>query len=709
LAQWSHADRTLYAKLVYYGPAMGGKTTNLQSLHRITDPESQHELLSVNTSDDRTLFFDLLPFNLGSILGYKVAMKIFTVPGQVRYDVTRRVVLAGADAVVFVADSARGREQDNRTAVENLRANMKANRLDVTTVPVLFQYNKQDLADAAAPADVASWLGIEPSQGFPAVATIGDGVLETFMAASQRMLERLVAFADTRTRRELNPGELSQQMERAFAPHLARHKARGAAPAPSSAVAPPQAPAPIVAEGDGLLEQSVSATLRLGGDLASERERGSRLEREAESFRRLSEGLLQTGARFDPDAIVDGALDVAGTMVGAAGISLVREARPGQVALERAWKLAQDPLLGFAAGRALAGRMLAASGPSVVEDLGGEIGGQDTARVSERFRSVASVPLEGVPRRWLLAYKPAPDGEIGENDVRFLATVAAHLAVGFDKARVHAELEGHRKRLEEIVHARTGELKRAYENLRSLDQVKDRFLSSLSHEMRTPLTAVLSAATFLRDYEGTPEERGEMIAGILEAGRNLERLLENVFRVTRLEGPGQKLEMGRTRIGVLVAEALRVAGSPQVAVEIKDDSAEVSLDLARAARAVANLVDNALKFSPPGSPVEVRAARARLKRGETLTDGVAVSVLDRGPGVEEHDLERIFAPFEQGGEILTSKPSGVGLGLHEARTIARLHGGALRYLSRPGGGAEFRLVLPLEPVPTEGALEVAIA
>jgi signal transduction histidine kinase len=705
LAQWSHADRTLYAKLVYYGPAMGGKTTNLQSLHRITDPDSRHELLSVNTSDDRTLFFDLLPFNLGSILGYKVAIKVFTVPGQVRYDVTRRVVLAGADAVVFVADSAGDREQDNRTAVENLRANMKANRLDVTTVPVLFQFNKQDLPGAAGPAEVASWLGIDAAQGFPAVATRGDGVLETFMAASQRMLERLVAFADTRTRRELNPGELSQQLERAFAPHLARARAAKTPPA-----RPPQAPgaasAPIVAQGDALLEQSVSATLRLGGDLTAERERCSRLEREAESFRRLSETLLRTGARFDADAIVDGALEVAGTMLGAAGISLIQERQPGQIVLERAWRFSQDPLLGFAAGRALVARMAAASGPSVVEDLAEEIGGQDTAGVSGRLRAVASVPLEGAPKRLILAYTAAPDREIGEIDVRFLATVASHLSVGFDKARIHAELEAHRQRLEEIVQARTGELKRAYEDLRTLDQVKDRFLSSLSHEMRTPLTAVLSAATFLRDYDATPDERGEMIAEILEAGRNLERLLENVFRVTRLEGPGRKLELARTRVGDLLAEALRLAGGPQVSVEIKDDS-EASLDLPRAARAIANLVDNALKFSPPGSPVEIRASRARLKRGASLVDGIAVSVLDRGPGVAEHDLDRIFAPFEQGGEILTSKPSGVGLGLHEARTIARLHGGALRYLSRAGGGAEFRLVLPLEPVGAEGALEVA--
>ena len=110
MSQWNRTERVLFAKLVYYGPALGGKTTNLKVLHRLTDPEGRARLVSVDTSDDRTLFFDLLPFDLGSVLGYKVAIKLYTVPGQVRYDATRRVVLAGADAVVFVADSDPARE-----------------------------------------------------------------------------------------------------------------------------------------------------------------------------------------------------------------------------------------------------------------------------------------------------------------------------------------------------------------------------------------------------------------------------------------------------------------------------------------------------------------------------------------------------------------------------------------------------------------------
>ena len=169
MAQWNLTDRILYAKLVYYGPALGGKTTNLRALHNVTDPHNRERLVSVNTADDRTLFFDLLPFELGSVLGYKVALKLYTVPGQVRYDATRRVVLAGADAVVFVADSDSVREHDNRQAWENLLQSMRATRLDPAAVPILVQFNKRDLAGAASEKVMGEWFGMDPGLGVPAV------------------------------------------------------------------------------------------------------------------------------------------------------------------------------------------------------------------------------------------------------------------------------------------------------------------------------------------------------------------------------------------------------------------------------------------------------------------------------------------------------------------------------------------------------------
>jgi len=266
MAQWSHKDRTLYAKVVYYGPAFGGKTTNLESLHRIADPDRTQQLLSVQTSDDRTLFFDLLPFDLGDILGYQVALKLYTVPGQVRYETTRQVVLSGADAVVFVADSCTGREEQNRWSLQNLRMNMRTRKLDPSRVPVLFQFNKQDLPDAASPSEVAGWLGVRPEAGVPGVATNGTGVLESFRAGCRAMIEALVSTADERTRDAIDTTALSREIDRAFAPHLERFDRDPSALSPAEG-----AHTAIEFQGEDLLEGALQATVELGERLLTGR------------------------------------------------------------------------------------------------------------------------------------------------------------------------------------------------------------------------------------------------------------------------------------------------------------------------------------------------------------------------------------------------------------------------------------------------------
>ena len=146
MVQFNFSERTIKAKVVYYGPPQSGKTTNLEQIHRISDPEGANRLISLNTAQDRTLFFDLLPFSLGSVSGYDFKIQLYTVPGQVQYNATRRVVLAGADAVVFVADSNRPMAKENLAAFENMKVNLLANRLVPEKVPLVFQYNKQDLA-----------------------------------------------------------------------------------------------------------------------------------------------------------------------------------------------------------------------------------------------------------------------------------------------------------------------------------------------------------------------------------------------------------------------------------------------------------------------------------------------------------------------------------------------------------------------------------
>lgn len=686
MAQWNRTERTLYAKLVYYGPALGGKTTNLKVLHDLTDPEGRQKLVSVETADDRTLFFDLLPFELGNVLGYKVGVKLYTVPGQVRYDTTRRVVLAGADGVVFVADSDPAREHDDRTSWENLRKNLRANDLDPAAVPIVVQLNKRDVAGAFPQAAMEGWFGLTPGQAIPAVASEGPGVLETFVTACHAMLERLVALAEPATRKSLDAGDLAGHVERAFAPLLARARAG------TVAAGRGKASAPFVLEGSDLLQSAVATSLTLGEQLTDAHGRASRLGREAEALRRLSDVLRGTGASFDRGIVVESALAAAATTIGAAGAVLISTSPSGAITIEGASGCALDPLVDCPAAGHLIRRMVASGGASTIDDLAVELPGAGPAL--DGFRCLAVVPVEAAPRTALLVVMPQPDGVVTDHEIRFLATLAGHLAVGLDKVRTHAEIRRHRDRLEQTVRERTVELRKAFDDLTSLDAMKDRFLSNVSHEMRSPLTAIIGAATFLKDYDGRREQREEMAAAILHAADSLHALLDGLLRVAGLKGTGAP-SVGPVGATELVAEALRLAGNEgRVGVTIDPKIETVQADRQLVPRAIANLIDNAIKFGPAGGPVDVRVATCMLARSGAGVRGVAISVLDRGPGIQEEEVERIFVAFEQGGDPLTAKPGGVGLGLYEARTIARRHGGTLIHLPRPGGGSEFRISLP---------------
>jgi signal recognition particle receptor subunit beta len=183
--QLNHAQRELTVKIVYYGPGLSGKTTNLQMVHQRTLPDVRGRLLTVETHDDRTLFFDLLPVFFSTANGFKVKVKLFTVPGQVIHNATRRIVLQGADAVAFIADSRRSAGPDNNSYWKNLLENMKENGLDPAQVPVVIQYNKRDLPDTKTDAEIEETRKKGKEMVVGAVAIRGIGVLETLFAVLQ--------------------------------------------------------------------------------------------------------------------------------------------------------------------------------------------------------------------------------------------------------------------------------------------------------------------------------------------------------------------------------------------------------------------------------------------------------------------------------------------------------------------------------------------
>jgi signal recognition particle receptor subunit beta len=187
----NYASREINCKLVYYGPGLCGKTTNIQHIYDKAVPDSKGKLISLATETDRTLFFDFLPLNLGSIRGYKVRFHLYTVPGQVFYNASRKLILKGVDGVVFVADSQPMRMDANVESIRNLEENLKTQGYELKAIPYVLQCNKRDMPNAAPLAEMTKALQLKGEPVFEAVATKGQGVFETLKALAKLVLAEL--------------------------------------------------------------------------------------------------------------------------------------------------------------------------------------------------------------------------------------------------------------------------------------------------------------------------------------------------------------------------------------------------------------------------------------------------------------------------------------------------------------------------------------
>lgn len=228
--QLDFAAREVTIKLVYYGPALSGKTTNLQALHQLVATEGRGRLMTLDTRDDRTLFFDLLPLTFTAGSGLNVRLKLFTVPGQVIHNATRRLVLQGADGVAFIADSQRAETKANAAAFVNLKQNLKDNGLDQAKIPLIIQFNKRDLPDVRPDEeiDMLAAKGKEPV--YKAVATRGVGVLETFMGLMRATWDQLEREHHLKTKFQLDPEEVMRSLTQRLGLNEDKQPAGGVSP-----------------------------------------------------------------------------------------------------------------------------------------------------------------------------------------------------------------------------------------------------------------------------------------------------------------------------------------------------------------------------------------------------------------------------------------------------------------------------------------------
>ncbi len=187
----NYSSREINCKIVYYGPGLCGKTTNLQYIYNKTNPDAKGKMISLATETERTLFFDFLPLSLGEIRGFRTRFHLYTVPGQVFYDASRKLILKGVDGVVFVADSQMERMEANIESLENLRDNLTEQGYDLDKIPYVVQYNKRDLPNASPSAELEEVLNPTNVPAFDAVATKGIGVFDTLKAVAKLVLTEL--------------------------------------------------------------------------------------------------------------------------------------------------------------------------------------------------------------------------------------------------------------------------------------------------------------------------------------------------------------------------------------------------------------------------------------------------------------------------------------------------------------------------------------
>ncbi len=726
MVQFDNQRRQIRIKVVYYGPALGGKTTSLQYIHSVVDRDRRTKLYSINTANDRTIFFDLMAVTLGRVRGHELAMQLCTVPGQVQYNATRRAVLSGVDAVVFIADARIDQRQANIDSRRNLDQNLKMNGVDPATIPVVYQLNKQDLDHLIPGEELESDLKVGDDPVFLTVATTGVEVMEAFAAVTDRVLEAVAL--------KLGLGESPQAVRRlqesarsSLAPFMKRQ--RDAAPSfpvdEPSVVRTRMTDADWPLQQDDLVRQAVEANLALTDLNAGLDSLGRQLERKVDVLETVADFGSHLGAAQDPSAILADLVSSACSLMRAEGGAVLlldnRALVPSCL-----HGLTRDPLLSTSStvGVTLAFEAVEAKQPMLIARDASilEPGEFEYAVEEAGFTSAVVAPL--VARDEVLGlltlYAGGERLPFQEDDLRLAVAMASSAGLAWANVRSWLRLEDLNAELEGQVGERTVELKksldevrqlnaelrdqhlllqRAYRDLEEVDRLKHELLTRISHELRTPVTSLRSAATILERYpEMSPEESSRFVTIIKDGTRRLAEVIDGVVQASSLAASAAPPDKTEVELRALVKRALAplksFAETRKIAIRIQSHGgvSTIRCDLESMAAALRAMVKNAVSFSSEGATVDVSV------RHETV-DGrrfVRITVRDSGPGIPAEDLPRVFDAFWQGGDLMTDKPSGVGLGLTISQRVAETHGGRLDLTSRVGKGTDASLSIPDE-------------
>lgn len=419
MVELNHRQRTIKVKVVYYGPAVGGKTTNLQVLHANANPARRGELVSIHSAQDRTILFDLLPLKAAGFRGFDLRLQLAAVPGQAMYAATRRLVLKGADSVVFVANSAADRWDENVQSFREMADNLIAHQLDPASLPLVLQFNKRDLPEVTPIDFMERALNARHVPAIPAVAVRGEGVLETFGAVLAATMEDLAVRYQVV---DLGRGQpLQKWVQQALIDLFggttlaAGSAAEGAgAPRPESFLPAAELPAedrrsmrvdlpedalrlaafgPSARANESLVESYADVTTRMGAELSDLRDQKERLRRWLDQLHRLVGAAHDLMAGQPREATLRQALepliDAAGSRHGSLLVPAEGEL-PRPIALRG---LQEDPLLRLSSGRRILERLLHEAEPRLHHSADSLDLGEALQEGSPSFVAVASLPL----------------------------------------------------------------------------------------------------------------------------------------------------------------------------------------------------------------------------------------------------------------------------------------------------------------------------
>ena len=646
MVQFNTRANEILLKLVYYGPGLSGKTTNLQSLHAMCQESNRGEMFSVNTQEDRTLFFDLLPINLGYIYGNAIHLQIYTVPGQVQYDASRRVVLGGADGVVFVADSSEASMQENVDSLSNLYHNLNANRLNIKQIPFVIQYNKRDLPDAMPVGVMNRRLNFRSVPYFESVANRGTGVLDTFLAIIRETVsttfrkyhldKKIKDFDEMQNLIEANVRETMHELaapaEQPETMVLRHNNVSVADLVPGK-----------VADAQDLLEEALKSnmeTARLYSELKSVKEtlekKNAELHQIYTQLERSNQDNLKTRRYLEG-------------LIQSVGEAIISFSADGRILT---WNAAAEQIFGYARNEIVGHTLHQLTPPSRAGELE-----QAIAQVAKGLfiREVSTTRLkkDGTEFPAIITYAP-----IRGSDDRVLAYSALVRDQG-EQARLE-------RRLLKV------------ENSMSMAEI----MQPLFNELANRLSPVLLHKDMLIE-EAADSQQAARIGKLLQSVDNVQTLLRPLLMVISPSTPN----LGPGNLNTLVQEAAKRLEGEAVAAGV---TLEFTLDpnLQPSSMDETMLREGIVSLIRSGIHASTRSGAKRLRLGTRQTGRTLQLVCqDSGPVISEAAARNIF-------ELAHAKDI-ESLGTSVIACVTRAHGGKISLRSQEGAGNAFLMELPM--------------